>query len=206
VSILTALALEQVALGIEHRHEGARAREEIEQEIASNRKTVEESLAATRQFEKDWQAMLARTAAELKAGQSTNDSRLAVLEEARHRFGDAAPALKTTAWDAAVADHAVNYLDHADLTRYSQTYALQRFFSQAIWDTVRDNAASNSAGISLPVFTGTAEPLPTLTLLNSRVRALGIMESQLAQLDEALKGSVEYVQPAPEIAASAASH
>lgn len=205
LSILTALALEQAALAIEHRHEGARARQEIEQEIESNRRTVEESLAATRQFEQDWQAMLMRTAAQLKAGQSTNDSRLAVLAEARHRFGDAAPALKTTAWDAAVADHAVNYLDHADLTRYSQTYALQRFFSQAIWDTVRDNAASSSAGISLPVFTGTADALPTLTLLNARVRALGIMVSQLAQLDAALKGQVESGDPAPRTAAPAAS-
>ena len=205
LSILTALALEQVALGIEHRHEGARAREEIEQEIASNRKTVEESLVATRRFEKDWQAMLERTAADLKSGQGTNDTRLAVMEEARHKFGDAAPALKTTAWDAAVANHAVNYLDHEDLTRYSQTYALQRFFSQAIWDTVRDNAARNLADISLPVFTGTADPVPTLTLLNSRVRALGIIESQLVQFDEALKGSPADAAPAPTTAASPAS-
>ena len=205
LSILTALALEQVALGIEHRHEGARAKEEIEQEIASNRKTVEDSLVATHRFEKDWEAMLQRTAAELAAGQSTNDSRLALMAEARHRFGDAAPALKTTAWDAAVADHAVNFLDHADLTRYSQTYALQRFFSQAIWDTVRDNAARNLADISLPVFTGTADPVPTLTLLNSRVRALAIMESQLLQVDEALKGSVPDAPPTPAGAASPAS-
>lgn len=205
LSILTALALEQAVLGIEHRHEGARAKEEIEQEIASNRKTVEDSLVATRQFEKDWQSMLERTSAELKAGQSTNDSRLAVLAEARHRFGDAAPALKTTAWDAAVADHAVNYIDHEDLTRYSQTYALQRFFSQAIWDIVRDNAAHNLSDVSLPVFTGTADAVPTLTLLNSRVRALAIMESQLVQIDAALKGTIADGAEAPSHAASPAS-
>ena len=44
LSILTALAQAQVALGMEHRHEGARAREEIEQEISSNRKAVDEAL------------------------------------------------------------------------------------------------------------------------------------------------------------------
>jgi hypothetical protein len=205
LSILTALALEQVALGLEHRHEGARAREEIEQEIASNRQAVEESLVATHRFRHDWEEMLQRTASELKAGQSTNDSRMALIQEASHKFGDAAPALKTTAWDAAVADHAVNYLDHADLTRYSQTYALQRFFSQAIWDTVRDNASRNLADLTLPVYTGTADPIPTLTLLNSRVRALGIIESQLQQVDEALKGNEPNAAAMPATAASAAS-
>ena len=187
LSILTALALEQVALGIEHRHEGARAKEEIEQEIASNRKDVETSLAQTRRYQADWQAMLTHTAAEVKSGQSTNDSRLATIHEAANKFGDAAPALKTTAWDAAVADHAVNYLAHDDLTRYSETYALQRFFSQAVWDTVRDNASRHLSDLTLPSYTGIADPIPTLNLLNSRVRALSIMESQLDQIDQALK-------------------
>jgi len=205
LSILTALALEQVALGLEHRHEGAQAKEEIELEIASNRKAVEDSLVKTHRFQRDWEAMLHRTADELKAGQSTNDSRVALLQEARPKFGDAAPALKTTAWDAAVADHAVNYLDHADLTRYSETYALQRFFSQAIWDTVRDNASRNLSDLSLPAYTGIADPIPTLTLLNSRVRALAIMESQLQQVDEALKGTEPNVGTMPADAASAAS-
>jgi hypothetical protein len=33
---------------------------------------------------------------------------------------------------------------------------------------------------------GKAEPLATITMLNSRVRALGIMESQLTQMDAAM--------------------
>ncbi len=187
LSILTALALEQVALGLEHRHEGSRAKEEIEQEIASNRKMVEDSLKVTREYQRDWQALLTQAAAEVKAGTSTNDSRLAILNRAAHRFGDATPALKTSAWDTAVSAHAVDYLDHADLTRYSQLYAFQRFFSQATWDTVRDNAARNLSDLSLPALTGMADPVQTLAVLNSRVRALGIIESQLSQIDDALK-------------------
>jgi hypothetical protein len=204
LSILTALALEQVALRLEHRHEGARAKEEIEQEIVSNRRDVEQSLQATRQYKQDWTDLLKRTAAELKAGQSDNDTRLAVMREAQHRFGDAAPALKTTAWDAAVADHSVNYLDHADLTRYSQAYAVQRFFQQAIWDVTRDNAARTAADLTLPFFTGTADPVATLTLLNSRVRLLGIMESQLSQIDDALKATTAEATAPPASATNAA--
>ena len=83
LSILTALALEQVALGIEHRHEGARAKEEVEQEIASNRKMVEEALQITRENKRDWEAMFARTVADVRAGQSTDESLEATLREAR---------------------------------------------------------------------------------------------------------------------------
>ena len=208
LSILTALALEQVALGLEHRHEGSRAKEEIEQEIASNRKMVEDSLKVTREYQRDWQALLTRAAAEVKAGTSTNDSRLAILNRAAHRFGDATPALKTSAWDTAVSAHAVDYLDHADLTRYSQLYAFQRFFSQATWDTVRDNAARNLSDLSLPALTGMADPVQTLSVLNSRVRALGIIESQLSQIDDALKapeapGSLEAEPSSPLVSVSA---
>ena len=201
LSILTALALEQVALRMEHRHEGSQAKEEIEQEIASNRGMLEHSLKITRDYQRDWQALLARAVTDMKAGTSTNDSRLAILSQAAHRFGDGTPVLKTSAWDTAVASHAVDYLDHEDLTRYSQLYAAQRFFAQATWDTVRDNAARNLSDVSLPVLTGTADPIPTLAVLNSRVRALGIIESQLMQIDDALKG-IETPDPRDAAASS----
>ena len=187
VSILTALALEQVALGIEHRHEGARAKEEIEQEIASNRHAVEDALAEARNYAKIWEGLLARTVAEVNAGQSTNESLLATIAEAQRHFGDATPPLKTAAWEAALSDHSVDYLDHEALTRYSNLYATQRFFSQALWDTVRDSAARNLSDVSLPPLLGKAEPVATIALLNARVRALHIMESQLQQIGDVMK-------------------
>jgi len=95
-------------------------------------------------------------------------------------------------------------LDHDDLTRYGQTYAFQRFFSQAVWDTVRDNAVLNLSALSLPLCTGSANPIPTL--LNSRVRALAIIESQLQQIDGALRGIEPDASAMPALAASAPSH
>lgn len=196
LSILTALALEQVVLSIEHHHEGARAKAEIDQEIDSNRRQVEESLAVTRSTAKAWEGMLASTVADVKAGQSTNESRLATIAEAGHQFRDAVPPLKTAAWDAALSGHAVDYLDHADLTRYSELYATQRFFSQALWDTARDSATHGLSDISLPTLTGTADPLPTIATLNARVRVLRIMESQLSQLDEVMQPPAATPAPA----------
>ncbi len=139
LSILTALALEQVALSLEHRHEGARAKEEIEQEIAWNRKTVQQALALTRDNEKHWQALVAQAVRQVKSGQATDQSLVAVLTEAGDKFRDALPPLKTTAWDAAISDHSVNYLAHADLTRFSEVYAGQRLFAQAMWDVLRES-------------------------------------------------------------------
>ena len=208
LSILTALALEQAVLAIEHHHQGERARHEIEQEIQANRQGVQQSLAATRDYAKIWEALLARTVAEVNAGQSTNESLLATVEEAHRHFGDSMPTLKTAAWDAALSDHAVDYLAHEEVTRFAELYTFQRFFSQAMWDTLRDNLARNLSDISLPQLLGKADPVSTISMLNSRARTLRIVESQLAQMDQAMKvalGAAAPSEPVPGAASSPAS-
>jgi hypothetical protein len=209
LSILTALALEQVALGLEHRHEGARAKEEIEQEIASNHDMVVQSLRATEANANAWRALLERTLAGMRDGSSTNESRIAALRESGPLFRDATPSLKSTAWDAAIADHSVNYLSHEDLSRYSELYAFQRMFSQILWDTLHDSAVRDIAQITLAVSLDKADAYQTAATLNSRMRTISIMQSQLAPLEAALgeahTGSGENAAPATASAASAAS-
>ena len=207
LSILTALALEQVALSLDHRHEGARAKEEIEQEIAANRQAVHDALQDTRVIEADWSDRLKRTVAVVRAGQSTDEGLVATLSEAGNHFRDALPPLKTTAWDAAISDHSVNYLAHEDLTRYSEVYATQRLFTQAMWDILRDSAARDLSAISLAVALGKPDPVGTVATLNARLRTLGIVESQLSQLDAVLNGRTPSIAPdsAGANAASAAA-
>jgi len=208
LSILTALALEQVALRLEHRHEGERAKEEIEQEIVSNQQQVLESLKATEANAKAWNAVLRRTLAQVKDGSSTNESRVAAMREAGALFSDSMPSLKTTAWDAALSDHSVNYLAHDDLTRYSQLYAFQRSFSQALWDTLRDSSVRDISQISLSILMDKADSGPSLSVLNSRMRTIEILESQLSQLERALREAEPHggpAEPAPA-ASAAASH
>ncbi len=187
VSILTALALEQVALGLEHRHEGQRAKEEITQEIASNRKGVEDSLKATRANAEAWSALLKRAVADARSKEGSNENRLAILKESGPLYFDALPSLKNSAWDAAIADHSVNYLDHEALSRYSDLYASQRLFMQAMWDTLRDNGVRNLAEITQAVYMQKADPGPTIAALNSRLLTIRIIQSQLEQLDVELK-------------------
>ena len=202
LSILTALALEQVALSIDHRHEGNRAKQEIEQEIAANRATVDESVKLTTANAVAWRALLARAVVDAKSGKSTDESRTALLVESSRLFGDSLPTLKTTAWDAALSDHSVNYLSHDDLTRYSELYATQRLFSQAMWDTIRETAVRDITSISLGMLLEKTAPDAAVAVLNSRMRTVEITLSQLRQVDEMLKGSVA-AAPTP---ASAASH
>ena len=218
VSILTALALEQVALGLEHRHEGQRAKEEIDQEIASNRHAVEKSLKVTQENAAAWSALLRKTVTEVQDGTGTNDSRVATMKAATRQFHDDLPSLKTTAWDAAIADHSVNYIDHGTLTRYSELYASQRMFSQSMWDTLRDGGIHNISDIALAVYVNKADATPTIATLNNRMLTIRIIESQLTQLDAALKEAAGEASPASEAkpvsasaaaasgAASAASH
>ena len=209
LSILTALALEQVALGLEHRHEGARAKEEIEQEIASNHQQALESLRATEENVKAWHALLQRTVAGIRDGSSTNDSRIAALRESGPLFRDALPSLKTTAWDAAISDHSVNYLGHDDLTHYSETYAIQRTFTQVMWDTLRDGAVRDSSQISLAVLLDKADPYQTAATLESRMQTISLLQSQLSQLETALRevhtGSGENAAPAAATVPSSGS-
>ena len=205
LSILTALALEQVALRLEHRHEGQRAKEEIEQEIEANRQAVAEALVLTRENVHTWDGLVARTVAEVKSGQATDESLVARMAEAGQNFRDALPPLKTTAWDAALSDHSVNYLAHEDLTRYSEIYSSQKLFAQAMWDVIRDSAVRDLSAISLGVALGKADGATTVATLNSRLRTVTIVQSQLVQLEDVLEGKPGQSVSRPAAATSAAS-
>jgi hypothetical protein len=205
LSILTALALEQILVRLEHHHEAERARQEIMQEIDSNRRQVEDSLAETRRYSATWNALLTRTVADVRAGQATNESLLATVAQARENFGDSTPALTTGAWDAAISSHAVDYLDPDELRRFSAHYAFQRDFSQALWRLVQDNITHSISEISLPTLIGKADPVATIAMLNERTRVLSVMTSQLRQMDEAMRKTLGMPAPASSPAASASA-
>lgn len=205
LSILTALVLEQVAVGIEHRHQGARAKEEIEQEIAANRHAVEASLELTQANLQKWKRLFHRTAAAVSEESSTSAGLVETLREAAQNFTDSLPPLKTTAWDAALSDHSVNYLSHADLVHYSEVYASQRLFSQGMWDVLRDSAARDLSAISVAIALGKPDPRATVATLGGRLETVGIIESQLSQLKQVLSPEAGDSATLPTRAASAAS-
>lgn len=186
LSIVTALALEQVAVGMEHSREGARARAEIEQEIGENRAQVEESMKATFANLDAWRALMDSAAADLASGKGTPERRLALVHDAMHKYGDALPALKSSAWEAAVAAHTVDYLGHEDLARFSDIYTHQRFFGDGMWEVLRDGALRNLSTLTLAQARKDVDPNELLATLNWRVQTLSVIASDLAQLKRVL--------------------
>ena len=80
-------------------------------------------------------------------------------------------------------------------------------FAQAMWDVIRDSAARDLAAISLAVALGKPDPRATVATLNARLRTIGIIESQLAQVDQMLQETTASAEktspPASGVASSA---
>jgi hypothetical protein len=188
LSIVTALALEQAAVSYEHAREGRRARQEIELEIQENKASVGHALSLTRANMSAWNAVLRAAAEAERSGQANPRQRMAAVGQAMQLFGDSLPPLKTTAWDAAIASHAVDYLPHEDLHRYSEIYAAQRVFTQAMWDMLRDGALRNIADLSLAKERGEVSGDKLLETLNWRARTLDVVTSDMSQLEDVLSG------------------
>jgi len=111
---------------------------------------------------------------------------MTAVKQAMGQFGDSLPPLKTSAWDAAIASHAVDYLQHDDLNRFSETYAAQRFFAAGMWDVLRDGALRNVADLTLANARGDIAGDKLFEILNWRARTLDIVASDMSQLQDVL--------------------
>ncbi|HEX7641485.1 MAG TPA: hypothetical protein VF472_04650 [Burkholderiaceae bacterium] len=187
ISILTALALEHIAVSWHHANEARRAKEEIEREIAENRENFAGAIEATAAREKIWGDLLQKSVEQAKSGKATTDEQVELLQSAMDHYGDNTPPIKTSAWDAAIADQSVNYLGHADLERYSQLYALLHMQYQALLANLNPaGATQNASDIALALRLRKPDPAQTTRLLNWRVWLMHVVHSNLRQMKTAL--------------------
>jgi hypothetical protein len=133
-----------------------------------------------------WRALMASAAADLASGKGTPERRLALVDDAMRKFGDALPTLKSNAWEAAVAGHTVDYLGHEDLARFSEIYTSQRFFGDGMWEVLRDGGLRNLSTLTLAQARRDVDPNELLATLNWRVQSLSVIASDLAQLGRVL--------------------
>jgi hypothetical protein len=72
---------------------------------------------------------------------------------------------------------------------------------------VRDTSIRNLSGITQAIYLGKTDEAATVTTLNERMLVIHILESQLVQMDDTLKGEAAVPAPpaAPASAASAAA-
>ncbi|MDP9108805.1 MAG: hypothetical protein M3N23_07025 [Pseudomonadota bacterium] len=187
LSILTALGLEQALVTVHHKSEARQAKSEIEHEIAENEKAVGDAIVQTKANLTIWKNLLEKGRLQYVSGKSDPPQSQALLQEALANYSDALPALRTTAWDAAFANQSVTYLDTADLRRFSDLYAVQKFLTQASFSLAVDSASRNFNELTLAIATNSGDPRQTVEILNGRVILISIINSHLAQLNNAYK-------------------
>lgn len=128
LSILTALALEDVAQSIQHHTLAKEAAAKIDTEIRLN---VDELSAII--THNDTQANKLETIrkallADIRSGASDADLMKKIMADYEPAFDLSirSPSLRREAWEVAVANQAVSWMDAKDLKRYSAVYAEMR--------------------------------------------------------------------------------
>ena len=126
LSILTALALERVAIGWNNHANARQSRTRIEAELARNvadLKQSEQRNAENVQTARD----VAKALFKLVRAGKPNDA--AMMDAARPMFSHitfSAPTWQRSAWDSAIADQSASHLPPADANRYAEIYASEK--------------------------------------------------------------------------------
>lgn len=127
LSILTALGLEA---WIEHSHHGHAAelsRQRMNQELRSVLLAIEHADEVNQQSLSNLKSLDAMVAGDLASGIDTREiSRKILARKNDYTLNTNWPSLTTNAWDVAVADQSIGWIDTASLQRYSAAYTAER--------------------------------------------------------------------------------
>jgi len=115
--LLIALALENAAEAVHHRHQRKEAETLIRQELANNRDTVQEGTA-------DLQKEIAAMAAMLGALDARSEGKPATLPKPEDlQFREI--SIPDAAWSTASTTGALSYMEYGEVERFSQAYKEQ---------------------------------------------------------------------------------
>jgi inactivated superfamily I helicase len=127
LSILTALALEQMVVSIHNASTARDSRRRIESEIARFVTDLKKSAQTNMDRLKSVNDVLTVLDAKLKDGNPDTATVQALAQKALDDVGISFPSYQRDAWEAAIADQSVSHLGSSDLRRYSQIYADEIF-------------------------------------------------------------------------------
>jgi len=130
LSILTALGLEAWIEHVHHHHAAEFSRRRMDQELTQVLKDIQHSvqidqtsLATLKEFD-------ARIVADLASGLDTTEiSKHILAHRSEFTLNTNWPTLPTNAWDAAVADQSVGWIDAGTLQHYAAAYTSERTLS-----------------------------------------------------------------------------
>ena len=125
LSILTALGLERVAVGLHDRSAARTSRGQIEAELARNAADLAESEQTNRNSIARTRTALKLLIAQLKTPQPDMAKLQASVAPLLTDFVISAPSWQRQAWDSALSDQSAGHLPPADLNRYRLVYETQ---------------------------------------------------------------------------------
>lgn len=197
VSILTALGLEAMIENAHHRHAAESAQRSIEAEIRLNLAGVRSSIDANRERVKplaDLDDSLSQAFAQ-RTPEAQLSARISERVKAGIDLGLFVPTLRHEAWDVAVANQSVGWIEPEALARLSAAYSEQH------------DIASGAAAIYTPLFDGprfldaltdartsAPEPREFLRVIHQAVVTLRSTQNRLETLERALEKALA---PAP---------
>jgi hypothetical protein len=123
LSILTALALEQIVVSVHNASTARDSRARIDAELARFVTDLKNAIQKNNERMNAVNAVLTVLDARLKDGKPDDASLVTLAQPAIDELGVSFPSFRREAWDAAIADQSVSHLDPADLQRYSEIYA-----------------------------------------------------------------------------------
>jgi hypothetical protein len=125
VSIITALALEQVVQTYHHRHLAEEASKKIESELRANLHELQGSVTHNHDEEAKARKLRDGFLDDLKQGKSDRVALAALDEKNKHPLSLSvnSPSLQREAWDVAIANQSASWIEPARLERYAALYA-----------------------------------------------------------------------------------
>lgn len=206
VSILTALALEEGAQSVHHRHAGEQAAQQIEAELRANLKEVDSALANNRERNAPVAALDDALTRALHDGRPTDEIRRDVI--AAHadgvRISLSWPTLLHEAWDVAVANQSAAYIDPVRMQRFSAAYSAQRDAATVIGQAATTlHGGTRWVDTTIDYELGRVDPLELLRLVRQTRVGVGMAQGNLREYRDALlKGLGESAGPPPSTPSS----
>ncbi|AMP16421.1 hypothetical protein [Collimonas pratensis] len=186
VSILTALALEQVVVTIHHKTSASIASANIRAELRENWKNVANLRKTHAENEVKLQAIVDALTDHMSKGGSIDTEQLNKLAQEATPLSIDTALNRTSAWDTAIANQALAYMNQADLNRYSAAYAGMRHVESFAPALVTDKLLRDAADLRLAVNTGKVDLQEVARILSRRLITMQIIGNQLKDLDAAL--------------------
>jgi hypothetical protein len=130
LSILTALGLEAWIEHSHHSHAAERSRQRMDQELSSVLQNIQRAEELDQKSLSNLKSLDTMVAGDLTSGLDTREITKKILARKNdYTVNTSFPALPTNAWDVAVADQSIGWIDTASLQRYSAAYTAERTLS-----------------------------------------------------------------------------